>query len=448
MAVSFSIENRLNKQGEAPVRCSISIQGLRVQTTTQIVVRPEFWDSESQRVLSSTAAGKIVINSKQMSAKQMNAELKKIDTFFADYENNLKLKHEKVGDLKSIYSSHFGRKPKVIEEKKEGIPDVREMLDCFLVEQENKERWRELTIKSMKSFKNHLVDFFDAYQISSIDHFNEDGTIQFVDFLIDVKDLRNSTIEKYTSRLRYFLRWANKKGYTSLKGDFKPRLQQTKKPVVFLEWDELMNLLNFDFPDVGTKLKLKDLHGEEYEKTVSLEKETMERVRDMFCFCCFTSLRWSDFRRLSRTHIFGDYILLTTKKDTDPVKIELNKFSKKLLDKYRGKTYERNHPMPIISEQQVNDHLKDIGEICGFNSPVHITYFQGSNRIDQTFAKYELLSTHAGRRTFICNALMLGISPQIVMKWTGHSDYAAMKPYIEIADNAKKDAMSLFDSKE
>ena len=42
---------------------------------------------------------------------------------------------------------------------------------------------------------------------------------------------------------------------------------------------------------------------------------------------------------------------------------------------------------------------------------------------------------------------MLGISPQIVMKWTGHSDYAAMKPYIEIADNAKKDAMSLFDKK-
>ena len=57
------------------------------------------------------------------------------------------------------------------------------------------------------------------------------------------------------------------------------------------------------------------------------------------------------------------------------------------------------------------------------------------------------MTTHVGRKTFICNSLMLGIAPQIVMKWTGHSDYAAMKPYIEIADKAKEDAMSLFDAK-
>jgi len=39
---------------------------------------------------------------------------------------------------------------------------------------------------------------------------------------------------------------------------------------------------------------------------------------------------------------------------------------------------------------------------------------------------------------------MLGISPNIVMKWTGHADYNAMRPYIEIADQAKKEAMNLF----
>ena len=58
--------------------------------------------------------------------------------------------------------------------------------------------------------------------------------------------------------------------------------------------------------------------------------------------------------------------------------------------------------------------------------------------------KYALLGTHAGRRTFICNALALGIPPQVVMKWTGHSDYKAMKPYIDIADDIKANAMSKF----
>ena len=42
---------------------------------------------------------------------------------------------------------------------------------------------------------------------------------------------------------------------------------------------------------------------------------------------------------------------------------------------------------------------------------------------------------------------MLGISPEIVMKWTGHSDYKSMKPYIDIADSAKKEAMKLFNKK-
>ena len=44
----------------------------------------------------------------------------------------------------------------------------------------------------------------------------------------------------------------------------------------------------------------------------------------------------------------------------------------------------------------------------------------------------------------ICNALALGIPAQVVMKWTGHSDYKAMKPYIDIADDVKANAMSKF----
>ena len=42
---------------------------------------------------------------------------------------------------------------------------------------------------------------------------------------------------------------------------------------------------------------------------------------------------------------------------------------------------------------------------------------------------------------------MMGITPNVVMKWTGHSDYKSMKPYIDIADNEKKKAMSLFNKK-
>ena len=59
--------------------------------------------------------------------------------------------------------------------------------------------------------------------------------------------------------------------------------------------------------------------------------------------------------------------------------------------------------------------------------------------------KWELVGTHSGRRTFIVNALSLGITPNIVMKWTGHSDYKAMKPYIDIAEKTKAEQMAIFE---
>ena len=46
----------------------------------------------------------------------------------------------------------------------------------------------------------------------------------------------------------------------------------------------------------------------------------------------------------------------------------------------------------------------------------------------------------------ICNAIGMGIAPQVVMKWTGHSDYKAMKPYIDVCDDIKAEAMKKFDS--
>ena len=66
--------------------------------------------------------------------------------------------------------------------------------------------------------------------------------------------------------------------------------------------------------------------------------------------------------------------------------------------------------------------------------------------LDEVFPKWAKIGTHTGRRTFIVNALSLGIPPSVVMKWTGHSDYKAMKPYIDIVDSIKAESMTKFNS--
>ena len=143
----------------------------------------------------------------------------------------------------------------------------------------------------------------------------------------------------------------------------------------------------------------------------------------------------------------GTYIIATErlpKETADSLIIELNNHSKAILDKYKEVHFEYDKVLPVITNQKMNDYLKELAELAEINEPIREVYYKGNKRIDEVTPKYALLGTHAGRRTFICNALSLGIPAQVVMKWTGHSDYKAMKPYIDIADEIKANAMDKF----
>ncbi len=97
---------------------------------------------------------------------------------------------------------------------------------------------------------------------------------------------------------------------------------------------------------------------------------------------------------------------------------------------------------PISSQSSTNSPV-NVAEI---NDPIRITTYKGNVRHDDVYPKWELVGTHTGRRTFIVQALSMGISPNIVMKWTGHSDYKAMKPYIDIVDSIKAESMTKFNN--
>jgi integrase len=185
-----------------------------------------------------------------------------------------------------------------------------------------------------------------------------------------------------------------------------------------------MLLLDFEFPENRPSLPL---------------------VRDVFCFMCFTGLRHSDVYKLKRSDVKDNHILIVTKKTVDGIKIELNKYSKTILDKYKDVKFKHDKVLPVVCQQKMNKHLKEIGKMAGINDPQRIVYFKKKERIEEVYPKYEKLTTHCGRRTFVVNALYLGISSEVIMRWTGHSDFKSMKPYVKIVDKAKEDAMKKFD---
>ena len=270
--------------------------------------------------------------------------------------------------------------------------------------------------------RKHLEKFDKELTFEALD---EPKLTSYVNFLKDVEGLRNTSTMKQIAYLKWFLRWCTKKGYcmNNAYESFNPKLKSVQKKVIFLTWEELNKLKDYKIP---------------------LTKQYLERVRDVFLFCCFSGLRYSDVYNLKRSDIRDGYIEITTVKTADRLVIELNNHSRAILDKYKDVEFEGHKALPVISNQKMNNYLKELGELAEINEPVSETYYKGSERIDTVTPKYALLGTHAGRRTFICNALALGIPAQVVMKWTGHSDYKAMKPYIDIADDVKANAMSKF----
>ena len=175
-----------------------------------------------------------------------------------------------------------------------------------------------------------------------------------------------------------------------------------------------------------------------------MNRSSLLKTRDLFCFCAFTGLRYSDMAALKRTDITSDFINVITEKTDCTLKIPLNAYSRAILQKYEDERYPGNLALPIITNQKMNEYLKDLCEICGFNTPIKYSYYRGRVRYDEVYPKWQLLGTHGARRTFICVSLELGIPATVIQKITGHANEAAMRPYIAITDKTIRDAMDLF----
>ena len=441
MAVNFYLKKQVDKNGERPVLVSINVRSTRYLTTTSYKISPIKWDSDKQQVRRGA------VNASGIIWSTINTGLVKIADHFMDYENKCILNnvYPDSATLKVEYDRMFRAKSKSETAENQGRESALSFWDyykLFIQERSEVGQWTKATCQKFDALKTHIIGWRPEV---SFDDFTSDGFVDFIAHMRDDEGLKNSTIGKQMGFLKWFLRWATSKGYNTNTAyqTFALKLKTAQNQVVFLEWDELMKVFNYKIPDNGQKVSLKDAEGKIYTKVVH-DAAALAKTRDIFCFCCFTSLRYSDAANLKRSNITDEAMTITTIKTADTLTIELNKYALAILKRYEDIDIDDGYALPHITNQRMNIYLKDLCERCEINRPITRTYYRGSERIDETLPKFELIGTHTGRRTFICNALMLGIPAEIVMKWTGHADYKSMKPYIAVADKAKANAMSKF----
>ncbi|MDR2119387.1 MAG: site-specific integrase [Tannerella sp.] len=399
-----------------------------ISRSTGYRVDVDKWSVDTQRCRANTTHGK-----KKTPAAIINRELQRLENavneIFAHFE--LRERIPTPEEFRDRYDQALSGTPASAHQ-----PSLFDAWAEFVAKTAALHAWSDKTRIRYKVAGAHLQNYNPAL---TFDDLSESLLVDFVRYLQSPeammrfkslgRGMKNTTAAKTVEQLREFLRWAkaNDRYAGSLHETFRPRFKGVDgnaRELVYLTWDELQRLYHFEF-----------------------KREYLARVRDVFCFLCFTSLRYSDVAKLTRADVKEDHIRVVTKKTADGLKIELNKYSRAILEKYRNETFPRDMALPVISNVKMNAYLKTMGETAGFTEPVRTVYFVGAQRHEEVHPKHALLTTHCGRRTFVVNSLYLGIPAEVVMSWTGHSDYESMRPYIKIVDALKNQSMKKFDEK-
>ena len=446
---SFKLFNYGKNKDKYQIRLRVTFNSHRLDLGTNCQLNNlEAWDAGNELVKSGYKGPEVE------TANALNDGIRKwrdiIDMVFQYYEVNDKIPTpSEVQQLfKERMSGILPKRPepeKKKSEQKAKEPDILTTFDIFTRKSGEKNAWSKATFAKMASLRVDIASYFPKIKLAELD---EDTLTGFIAYLRDEKKilpsrtkkgqaekkedkqkvrigLNNSTIKKKLENLTWFLRWARDNGYVVHPAfkTFTPTLKQTQKTIVYLTKEELCRIRDLDLS--GSKL---------------------DPIRDIFFFCCFSSLRHSDAYNLRRSDIKGDHIDVTTIKTADSVSIELNDTTKAILAKYKDVPFPGDRALPPYTNQAMNRSLKDLCQLAEINDPIRVTTYKGNVRTDTVYPKWELVGTHTGRRTFIVQALSMGISPNVVMKWTGHSDYKAMKPYIDIVDSIKAESMTKFNS--
>jgi len=130
------------------------------------------------------------------------------------------------------------------------------------------------------------------------------------------------------------------------------------------------------------------LDDEELQKVMAKEfdLDRLKIIKDIYLFCCFTGLAFSDVKTLSPEHISTGidgnlWIKKKRKKTNIEFTIPLFDIPKSILKKYEDNAQcsRQKKLFPVPSNQKMNAYLKEVADLFGINKN---------------------LSTHSARHTF------------------------------------------------
>jgi site-specific recombinase XerD len=219
----------------------------------------------------------------------------------------------------------------------------------------------------------------------------------FEHFIRVEKDCAQNATVKYLKNLKKITKLALVNKWMSDDPFAEIHFHQTKSNRSFLSEQELDMLLKHDF---GTN--------------------SLNVIRDIFCFCAFTGMAFTDVQHLKPEHIVCDssgnyWIRKAREKTNNMCNIPLLDIPLQIIGKYKShpECCRKNVVLPVPSNQRMNSYLKAIADICGIK---------------------KTLTTHIARHTFATIAIANKVSLEVIASVLGHTDLRTTRIYAKIMD--------------
>lgn len=294
-----------------------------------------------------------------------------------------------------------------------GLPDnLIDFMSYYLdVRTEAKHNTKKKFVTVQNKLKSNSKKFGNAPILMS--EINDDFRQKYTQVF---SNYSTNTICHDLSLIKTICRYAEDKGVQINKEVFKWTFKTEKIEIVYLNEDDLLKIQNTtDLPDY------------------------LDNAKDWLLISCYTAQRISDFMRFDKSMIRTEknkqgkkvqLIEFTQVKTSSTIAVPLHQKVIEILEKRNG-----DFPRPI-SDQKYNDYIKEVCKAAKINERVKGSIMveteenSGIYRKKQgTYYKWELVTSHIGRRSFATN--YFGVIPtRLIMSATGHAKEDMFMKYI------------------
>jgi site-specific recombinase XerD len=372
---------KTNSKREHPIYCRLTVNGKSREMSTQICLDEKKWNVKSNRVIGNNEI-----------SKTSNARLETIANKFLNIRNDLEAKGKTV-TADTIMNAYKGK-----ISKKYTLLGTHEYFNEHFVKPQIGKAYAEGTHERYKTSLFLVKEFMKKQQIPT-DLPLAELTFPFINgyefYLLNTRGCANNTAVKYVKNLMRVINfavnqeWLPKNPFSRYNG----KLEQVNRTP--LRKDEIQRIAN-----------------------LKLTIPRLDRVRDIFVFCCYTGLAFADVSKLTINNLAiglnGGKMIQIKRTKTDILSsIPLLDIPISILNKYQSdeECQYRETLLPVLTNQKYNAYLKEIADLAGIKKK---------------------LTTHIARHSFATLMLTNEASLESVSAMLGHANLKTTQVYAKV----------------